>query len=164
MPRAGVRLALVAWLACLLASELGLRTGLRTGPGTGFNTPLQVIQSCSGIKVIENEGPHKFVMLRRMVFGVVVGDVGFAGSPEDAELFLINSIADPVESHVYCLRSLLFDCAIHDAGCGRVVSGNGGRWLWVAHFGQCGAEDSAILGVMEKGSNFSFSGGGHDTA
>ena len=118
-------LALVAWLACLLARESGLGTGCGTGcgTGTGFNTPLQVIQSFGGIKLIEDEWAHIFVMFCRVMFCVVICNVGAARGPEDSELFLIYSVTDPVEAHVDRFRSLLFDGAVHDAGHCRVVSG-----------------------------------------
>ena len=98
-------LALVAWLACLLARESGLGTGPGTGCGTRFNTPSQVTQSSSGSELIEDERMHVLVMLCRMVFGIVIGNVGGAGRPKNAKLFLIHAIADPVEPHDTC-RSL----------------------------------------------------------
>ena len=45
-----------------------------------------------------------------VMFGEVVGKVDGTGCPEHVELALVNAIAEPVEAHVDCLGSVLFDC------------------------------------------------------
>ena len=126
---AGARVALVAWLASLLGSESPGSLGHRTG----FNTPSQVIHRLSGIKLIEDEWTHELVVLCQLVFGEEISDVGAAGSPIDVKLFLVNAVADPIKSHINGFGALLLNSAIHDAGSGGVVGGNGGRRLGVAH-------------------------------
>ncbi len=150
-------LALVAWLACLLARESGLGTGLGTGCGTGFNTPSQVTQSCCGIELIEDEWTHILMMFCRMMLGVVIGNVGGTGGPKNTELFLVYAIADPVEPHIDCLGPLLLDGAIHDAGRRRVVGSYGSRWLRVPHFMECDPEYCAIFCIVEQPTDFGFS-------
>jgi len=67
-----------------------------------------------------------------VMFGEVVGEVDGTGCPEHVELALVNAIAEPVEAHVDCLRSVLFDCGIHDSIGGAVIGSNGCRWLCMA--------------------------------
>jgi hypothetical protein len=43
---------------------------------------------------------HQFVMGWGMVLGEVIGEIVFTGTPMNNELALLDSIADPVESHV----------------------------------------------------------------
>lgn len=142
-------LRLLGWLACWPENrDMGLDSGLAPGR-TGFNTPSQEIQSLIGIKLIKDERLHIFMMFGRMVLGVAICNVSASRGPQDAELFLIYSIADPVESHINSFGALLFDCAIHDACGHRVISGDWGGGLWVAHFGKCHPEDGAVFGVVE---------------
>ena len=44
------------------------------------------------------------------MFGEVIGTVSVAFDPENGELALVNTIADPVETHVDCLGMFLFFC------------------------------------------------------
>ncbi len=37
------------------------------------------------------------------MFGPVVAEVSFAGSPEKVELFLWFAVSEPIEFHVHCL-------------------------------------------------------------
>ena len=55
---------------------------------------------------------HLAVMGRRMVFGVIITTICRSRAPENYELALAGSIYDPIETHVYCLGSLLFDCFV----------------------------------------------------
>ena len=50
---------------------------------------------------------HELVMPRRMVFGEVIGHVEFAFAPEELEVFLIDSISEPVKTHVEGFGELL---------------------------------------------------------
>ena len=97
------------------------------------------------------------------MFCEVIGEIGWAGGPENSELALCDTVADPIESHVDGLGSDLFDGSIDDATGGGVVSCNWGSWLWVAHFLEGGTKDSALLGIVKEGPNFGFSSGGHDS-
>jgi hypothetical protein len=53
-----------------------------------------------------------------VVFGDVVAHVLGARAPVNLELFLIDSVFEPVESHVECFRAFLFDEGCEDSmGC-----------------------------------------------
>jgi hypothetical protein len=52
------------------------------------------------------------MMFWGVVFGEVIGKVGFAGLPMDAEVALADTVAYPIETHVDCFRSALF-CRYH---------------------------------------------------
>ena len=70
-----------------------------------------------------------------VVLGVIVGLVRATGFPVYAELALLHSIANPVESHVHGFGSLGFDCVVGDSfSCGVVCLDWGGAQLFVAHF------------------------------
>ena len=66
------------------------------------------------------------------MLGEVVGQVVTALLPVDLELFLFHSVTNPVESHVYCLGSLLLDSVVGDALCTLIVGDDDGGWLRVA--------------------------------
>ena len=98
------------------------------------------------------------------MFSKIVCNILPSWCPVDPKLALVDSIADPIETHVYRFRSDLFDGPIHNATCSSVVSFDWCCWLWVAHLCECLTQDGALFGVEEEGANFSFGGGGHDAA
>ena len=49
------------------------------------------------------------------MFGEIVRKVVCAWPPVYAELSLSDAVAQPVEPHVHCLASFLFDGIVHDA-------------------------------------------------
>ena len=57
-----------------------------------------------------------------MFFGEVVGDICVSRGPRDVELALVNTVFEPVESHVNGFWATLFDGAVEDAIGGAVVS------------------------------------------
>ena len=122
----------------------------------------KVITCTSGI--IQVGGPDGLVMVRGMVFGDVISAILFAGFPVDKKLALANTIADPVEAHVNCLGSLLFNCIVDNASGSAVVGLERGRRLFVAEFFECNAVRASRLGVVEEATKFGFSGTGHDIA
>ena len=99
-----------------------------------------------------------------MVLRVVVSAVYFSGFPEDMKLALANAISGPVKTHVDGTRFPLFCGPIEDAFGGRVVCGNRGGGLVVAHFNGSGAKFGAFLAVIEESTHFGFHGGGEDVA
>ncbi len=69
-----------------------------------------------------------------MMFGKIIGQVCGAWAPVYFELFVFDTILDPIESHVHGFGSLLFDLFVCKAvGRGIIDLDWGGR-LWVAHF------------------------------
>ena len=63
------------------------------------------------------------------MLGEVVTKVFTSWLPVDEELVLFYTVSNPVESHVYCLGSLLLDCVICNPGSTLVVCLNGCRGL-----------------------------------
>ena len=55
---------------------------------------------------------HKAVMLRRVMFCVIVGQISYAWLSVDEELASAGAVTDPVEAHVDGFGALLFDCVI----------------------------------------------------
>jgi hypothetical protein len=69
-----------------------------------------------------------------MMFCMIVAKVFRARAPINEELFLADSVFDPIESHVYCFGSFLLDRVISKT-CGRGVVGlHGSWWLGVTEF------------------------------
>ena len=98
--------------------------------------------------------PYEYVMTGLVMFGVVVGEVAFAGGPVDKELALGNPIVDPVELHVHGLGPALFAGVIGN-GVGRgVVSCSGGRRLWVAHAVEDLPDGDTLLEIEEERREF----------
>ena len=65
------------------------------------------------------------------MFRPVVGEIFGAWAPKYMEVSQLNSILDPVESHVDCSRSLLLPNVIGDVVGSEIVRDHHGRWLWV---------------------------------
>ena len=58
---------------------------------------------------MEVNGAHLDVMGGGMMFGMVVGKVGFTWAPVDKEVALASAVLDPIEAHVHCFGSFLAD-------------------------------------------------------
>ena len=56
--------------------------------------------------------PYEAVISRRVMFCVIVVQIGYAWLLVDEELAAVGAVADPVESHVNGFGALLFDGAI----------------------------------------------------
>ncbi len=91
-----------------------------------------------------------------MVFGEIVGEIGFSGCPENLEVSLFDAITYPVESHVDGPGALLVDGIVGDSAGGRVVGLNGCGVLCVAHLVECSAKDFAFFCVDEEACDFGF--------
>jgi hypothetical protein len=53
-----------------------------------------------------------------VMLGEVVAEAFSAGSPVDDELVLLDSIANPVETHVHCAGFALLEGVVCDSGSG----------------------------------------------
>ena len=58
---------------------------------------------------------HLLVVCGWMVLSKVICQVFLSAVPADIELSLLDSVYEPVESHINCLTSILFEDAIDDA-------------------------------------------------
>lgn len=98
-----------------------------------------------------------------MVLGEVITMVGFAAAPSDSNLSLVDSVLNPIETHVDGLGALDFGASVGKAVGGRVVCGD---WCWVelwsTEFQENLTEVDGFLAVVKEGSNFSFGGCCHD--
>jgi hypothetical protein len=96
------------------------------------------------------------------MLGKTVGEIVFTSTPMNYELALLDSVADPVKSHVYGFGPTLFDCSVGDASGACIVGLDGCCSLRMAHFFKCNAERDTVMSVLEYGAKFCFGGGCHD--
>ena len=80
---------------------------------------------------------HQLMTSSRVVLGEIISQVTTTWLPGDIELALPNSVANPVESHVYGLGPAVLDSVVGEAHSAAVVAGDVGATLWVAHVGEC---------------------------
>ena len=92
----------------------------------------------------------------REVLGKVVAHVSGTFLPVDAEVALVDTVPDPVETHVDCFRAALLDCVIGDSHGTFVVCGDWGWWLGIAHFFKGGSEWACFLAIDEEATHFGF--------
>jgi hypothetical protein len=104
------------------------------------------------------------MMFRGVVFGEVIGKVGFARLPMDAEVALADTVAYPIEAHVDSFGLALIDGIVDDAMGAGVIDLNGCWRLRPVHFLEGGAKRAGVLGVMEACADFGFSCGIKDVA
>ena len=81
---------------------------------------------------VEVEGAHMLMMGGGMMLSVVISPVVGAFTPVDEELTLIRAVSDPVEPHVHCLGSFLFNGIVDDAVGASVIGLDWGGALGVA--------------------------------
>jgi hypothetical protein len=92
---------------------------------------------------------------------VIICEIFTSWAPINVELFLADSVGQPMVSHIHCFRSFLFYCFVHDAECSGVICSQR-RWgLCVTQLGECYPERGATLGVVKTRANFSFCRGCH---
>jgi hypothetical protein len=99
-----------------------------------------------------------------MVIGKVVGEIVFTGTPMNYKLALLDSVADPVKSHVNGFGATLFDCLIGDASGACIVGLDGCGSLRMSHFLKCNTERDTVASVLEDGAEFCFGGVCHDVS
>ena len=66
-----------------------------------------------------------------MMLGAVVAQVSDSWLPVDEELTLACAISYPIQAHVDCFRSFLFDGVVGEAVGGRVVELDWSGRMWV---------------------------------
>ena len=90
-----------------------------------------------------------FVVEATVVFGWIVSKVVEPWFPVDIKHTLADAVAQPVESHVHCFGTFLFDCFVDDTGCCAVVSFHWGGRLRMSHFNQALSEGDSFSSVQE---------------
>jgi hypothetical protein len=89
-----------------------------------------------------------------MMLCVIIAKIFTSWVPINVELFVVDSVGQPMVSHVHCFRLFLFDCFVHDVVCSGVIRSQR-RWgLCVAQLGECDSEGGTTLGVVKARSNF----------
>ena len=87
----------------------------------GINTPSQkesnhsIGEFFSRMQVCR---PHEALVSRRVMFCMIVGQIGYAWFAVDEELTADGAVADPVETHVDGFGALLFDGVIFKSDSG----------------------------------------------
>ena len=84
-----------------------------------------------------------------MVLGEVITKVACPLAPVDCELFLSNSVADPIEAHIDGFGLALFDCVSGNPHRSAVVRDNGRRRLGMPKFNEGCAHRDCVLTVVE---------------
>ena len=94
--------------------------------------------------------------------GEEVSEVIGSGPPLYIEVLLLNTVPDPMETHVDGLRSPCFDCVCGQADGARVVAEHDGGRLRIPESQENGSYPFANAAVGEKRCIFALGGGGHD--
>ncbi len=92
----------------------------------------------------------------------IVSFIFVPGFPENVEMFLDNSVADPMVAHVDGAGTLAPDGVIGNAVGGGIVGSNGRGGLYVSHFGRCSANNFALCAIYKQTADFRFGGRGGD--
>jgi hypothetical protein len=102
---------------------------------------------------------HELVMCSRMMLSEIVTHIGVTSRPTYIELVLFNPVFNPVKYHFHCLEALFLDCIIDYAIYGGVVSFDLGGVLFVDHFNQFCARESAFFSIHKDGTKLGLSNG-----
>ena len=101
-------------------------------------------------------------MSRRVIFCVMVGNIGYSWVPVHEELSAAGIVADPVETHGNGFGALLFDGVICKLDSGLVVNLHRCGWLGVAKFADHCGDGDGFLCIDIGGADFGFGGKSHD--
>ena len=93
-----------------------------------------------------------------MVLAEVVSEVGMAWCPIYMEVSLVDSILEPVESHVNGLGSSLFDIGVCDSNCSGIIHLDWCGRLGSADFLECGSNGSSFFGIGKGSTHFGLGG------
>ena len=88
-------------------------------------------------------------MIDGVKFRLIVCDVGFSWSPKYAELFLVDSVLDPIKTHVDGFGAFLFAGAVGDGDSGGVVYLYRCWWLGMSKFFEGSAQGDGFLAVVK---------------
>ena len=96
------------------------------------------------------------------MFADVVTHISGARGPIYEEHILVDSVTDPVKTHVDGFGGFLFESRVGKADGRRVVDLDRGGWLGMSHFLEANAEWDGIFSGEEGGANFRLCSGAHD--
>ncbi len=113
---------------------------------------------------VQVDGPHLPVVYCRMVLTEVVCQVGGAWAPVDVVLALVNTILEPIKTHVDGLGASLLDGSGEDALRREVVGLQGCGGLIMAEVLEYLAQWAGLLGVDVGGADFGFGRRSHHIA
>ena len=105
---------------------------------------------------------YLLMMIFREVLGELICNILRSCTPINNEVFLVELILYPIESHIHCLGFSLLYSSIGDSGGVGIVGLYGRGRLRVSHFSECDAEHGAVLGVVEEADGFDFVSGKHN--
>ena len=94
-------------------------------------------------------GSHILVMGQGKVFGEIISLIFVAGFSINVEVFLYDTVADPMVAHVEGARTLSANGVVGDAVGRRVIGDDRCGWLRMFHFGQRSTDDFGLLAVDE---------------
>ena len=114
------------------------------------------------IRLMQVGGSHPAMMSWGVVLGVIVSKVGGTRFPVDMVLALLDSVLEPVESHVNGFGATLLDCVVEDAVGTGIVNLERGGWLGMSKLEEGLPDGNSVLGIDEGCPSFSFSGRGHN--
>ena len=89
------------------------------------------------------------MMFGRVMLCEVVSPVALAWIPVDMELSLPYPVSYPVEAHIHCFGSFLFDGICANSLGSAVVRYHWSRWLRVLHLLQRGSNGARIFSIVE---------------
>ena len=86
----------------------------------------------------------------------VICQISVTGPPVHFELFLSDSVLDPVKSHVHGLGAVLFDLLVGESCQSSVVNLDWSRRLGMTHLVKGNAQRCSLIGIFEKDTAFGF--------
>jgi hypothetical protein len=92
------------------------------------------------------------------MFGEVVCEIIGTFSPVYEKMTLLDTVTDPIKTHIHGFGTALFYGVVADAGSACIIGLDGGRWLWVAHVSKSGAEHGCLFAVVEECAELGFGG------
>ena len=88
------------------------------------------MEACSFVNFGDQVGRADLLMMGGPeMLGEVVAKVFTSRLPVEQKMALFDTVSNPIESHVYCLGTLLLDCVICNSGSTLVVCLNRCRGL-----------------------------------
>ena len=96
------------------------------------------------------------VVAGRMVFGVIIYQIGCTWTPIDKEVSLMRMVLYPIKVHVHGFGSSLSDAGVNNTSGGIVISADGGGRLRPSHFFEGYTDRACVLTVDEEATEFGF--------